>query len=254
MTSSYSKIYQTRDFGIFKFFDENREIKTKHLKNIQNSIQRENRISQNPIIVTPVEGKLFILDGQHRFNACKALNIPVFYTINENPSEYCMIDDQIAKPWTLEDFLHYYVVKGFPEYLKVKSLTEKFEVPFGSIFSLLGSSKSGSSKLVRSGKMKLDEKLESFVEESYDFRKYVIDTYNAEESRKVIYRKDFLLALYWFHRTFKDKSLSLFNILKKCFHDIPTKCTRRGYEEIFIKKYNTGKVSGRAIRHPESRA
>ena len=71
-----NKIMQTTDYDEFTFFHGNRSIDEKRLKVLMESIKTYGLI--NPIVVNQ---KKEIIDGQHRYQSCRNLSIPVRYNV-----------------------------------------------------------------------------------------------------------------------------------------------------------------------------
>lgn len=70
-------IYETNEYGLFKNLSGNRFVD--HSGKIAESM-KERGLLLAPIIVNE---KKEIIDGQNRFEACKKLNLPVYYVIAE---------------------------------------------------------------------------------------------------------------------------------------------------------------------------
>ena len=66
-----TEIRKTNNYPMFKNMIGNREIKDKNYKKLIRSMSEKQLII--PILVNE---KLEIIDGQHRFNACKTLQLP----------------------------------------------------------------------------------------------------------------------------------------------------------------------------------
>ena len=73
-----NKVFQTKDYGVFKRLNGNRIIDKTNLKNILESIKSNNL--EIPIIVNE---KMEICEGQHRFECKKQLNLPVDFIIKD---------------------------------------------------------------------------------------------------------------------------------------------------------------------------
>lgn len=117
-------IFSTIDYDKFRFFDENRELKEFYIKRMMQSIAEKNLLHRYPILVNK---DFYILDGQNRFQAARRLGIPIYYKF-ENMLE---LDDIIMVQvtqlkWGMEDYLHYYAVKGKKEYIAIDSLLKKY--------------------------------------------------------------------------------------------------------------------------------
>ena len=72
-----NKIHTTNKYDFF-ILDGNREIKSVKIKNLTESIKKYGLI--NPININK---KKNILDGQHRYFSCKALNVPLKYIVSD---------------------------------------------------------------------------------------------------------------------------------------------------------------------------
>ncbi len=255
METIFKKIYKTTDYSKFHFYPYNRDIDRGHVENLKKSILRDNRMHLEEIIVVQKEDKFFIHDGQHRFIVCKELKLPVIFAINEKPTEISMIDSQIHLNWSLKDCLKYYCVKEFPEYLKFKSIMETQKIPFHAFFALLGTHKFENSKLFRQGNLKVPQKAESFARNSLDARESIVEKYGAgPEGGQKLYRRDFLLALYWFYKNYPECSNKLFNSLKDSFSKISAKATQEDYEKECIKLYNLVAGRKKGLTHPVDEA
>lgn len=82
------KTYKTNDYSIFKSIMGNRTINLKNVNNIINNIKKNGLL---PTVII-VNEKMEVIDGQHRLQALKELNLPVYYQIKEGLS----INDCIA--------------------------------------------------------------------------------------------------------------------------------------------------------------
>jgi hypothetical protein len=79
-----------------------------------------------------------ILDGQNRYLVCKKNNLPVHYTISEG-NIHDVINLQISKKWTMNDYLHSYCVSGSKPYLELKDIHFKNpNLPLNNLIKLFG--------------------------------------------------------------------------------------------------------------------
>lgn len=118
------KITKTTDYDQFHMTPENRaRISLTHVRKIKQSLQRKNMLDLNPIIV---DADLNIIDGQHRFLAARELGIDIFYMQDDELVSEDIIDLNISNPWKADDYLNYYVQKGYTEYKKVKQFMNEF--------------------------------------------------------------------------------------------------------------------------------
>ena len=126
-------VYRTSDYSQFKFISGNRPVNSAHKENLKKSLQVKQIPS--PIIVNE---KFEIADGQNRFQACKELNLPIYYIVVENIT---MGDVQRlntnSKKWVHTDWLHHYSVRGFKNYLIYNEYQKKYQFGHEDSLSLL---------------------------------------------------------------------------------------------------------------------
>ena len=98
-------IYESKDYDKFKMLDANRKLG--HVQKIIDSIKSVG-VLWVPILVNE---KFEIIDGQHRFAACKALRLPIYYIIQPGLGiKHVMCLNENAKIWALSDYAHGYAV------------------------------------------------------------------------------------------------------------------------------------------------
>jgi hypothetical protein len=130
-------IHKTRDFDKFKFIDGNRKIIKPHLLSLIKSIEDNGYLFG--IIV--VNGAFEIIDGQHRFKACKQLDIPFYYVIKKNYGlDEVHTLNQLTKNWTMDQFMNSYADMGYREYQMYKFFKEKYNFGHAECMSLLSGS------------------------------------------------------------------------------------------------------------------
>jgi hypothetical protein len=58
---------------------------------------------------------MYIVDGQHRLEACRELKIPVYYIIDEKAQEDDLIHlNTVRSNWTLPDYVYFHYQKKAP--------------------------------------------------------------------------------------------------------------------------------------------
>lgn len=115
-------VNSTNDYSIFTQIEGNRVVNKLHVERLKTSFQKSYLMS--PIIVNQ---KYEIIDGQHRFNAAKALGLPVNFIVTNGYGlrEVQMLNTNM-KNWKKEDYLHAYCDLGYEEYLKMKQFMQDF--------------------------------------------------------------------------------------------------------------------------------
>jgi hypothetical protein len=91
---------------MFKKLPGNRGVNIGHVQQLISSIQNENLLKARPILVNE---NLEIVDGQHRLEAAKILQVPIFYEVVEGLAikDVARVNSY-QKNWRLESFLDLY--------------------------------------------------------------------------------------------------------------------------------------------------
>lgn len=116
-------IKKTKEYDMFKFREDNRaEIDQLHVLRLKESIEIRNMLELRPIIVNQ---DFEIIDGQHRLLAAKMLDVEIYYEVQKSLDAQDVILLNTAKAWKLQDYLNFYCVNGFEEYIKLKNYLNK---------------------------------------------------------------------------------------------------------------------------------
>jgi hypothetical protein len=96
-----SDVMKSSDYEKFSILEQNRVVNDKHVNELVVSIQNSGQLT--PIIINE---KFEIIDGQHRFDACRILKIPVMYLISYKTSiNEVILMNNTQKSWKLPDYL-----------------------------------------------------------------------------------------------------------------------------------------------------
>ena len=126
-------IYTTNNYSLFKSIDGNRVLNQLHLKRLKQSIEKNYLFT-----VITVNERYEIIDGQHRFEAAKELNMPVNYIVCEGYGlNEVHILNQNSKIWNAEDYLTGYCDLGITDYLKYKRFKDKYRFGHAECMALL---------------------------------------------------------------------------------------------------------------------
>lgn len=117
-------IKKTRDYSMFKFRNDNREggVKQDHLEELKASIRINNLLDMCPILVN---GKMEVINGQHRLRAAQDLGLEIYYEMNNDLNPIDIVLMNTSKQWQLNDFSNFYVTNHYPEYLKLSDFIKK---------------------------------------------------------------------------------------------------------------------------------
>ena len=76
IASVANTVYKTTEYGLFTKMLGNRDLRNYHVNNLKQSIS-EKQI-EAPILVNELYQ---VINGQHRLESCKKLNLPVYYIV-----------------------------------------------------------------------------------------------------------------------------------------------------------------------------
>lgn len=124
---------KTNDYNLFSLKNNNRPICKKHVDLLAKKIYEKNHTKDCPILVNK---NYEIIDGQHRFEACKKLNLPIYFIMTfEEDDDRLMIEmNVVKKTWVINDYINFYASKGIESYVKIDNLSKKENIP---IFEIL---------------------------------------------------------------------------------------------------------------------
>lgn len=114
------RIYKTKRYGLFKFANGNRPVKTSGAawNRLRDSMLEKGQLE--PALVTK---DFVIINGQHRFEVCKQHNIPFRFTISDkNISAENIADANNARKWGSTDYIHFYASQTDARSLNYKYL------------------------------------------------------------------------------------------------------------------------------------
>ena len=122
---SDTKVYVSSDYGLISFQNGNREISSANYKKLKEKIQKKNMLNFHPLIVNE---NFEIIDGQHRFNVAKELNLPFYFIIADKMLLVDTIDiNTVGQQWTLSDFMKTYCDLNRSPYIALKRFMADFD-------------------------------------------------------------------------------------------------------------------------------
>lgn len=117
-TAKAQIVRETTDYNQFRLIVGNREVKEQNVKSIVNQIAQRGQTI--PILVNE---RLQVIDGQHRLEACRRLNIPVKFIIDKKANLDDVVSTNIVgQKWNFEDFVNRYAIQGNADYLELQKL------------------------------------------------------------------------------------------------------------------------------------
>lgn len=139
-----SECIQTTDYSKFKFSKANRKsLSETHIEKLVRSIRLNGYMHAFPIIVNP---DMLVIDGQHRFNACRRLKMPIFYVVQNNKIENILpLINNTQLKWNIVDWINYYSQNGNENYILFQQFCIKYSLsPTNGIIILFKGKTSGS--------------------------------------------------------------------------------------------------------------
>jgi hypothetical protein len=131
-------IQKTRNYKQFKLLHFNRDINLNHVNSLKIAIETKNKLCVNPIIVN---SDYEVIDGQHRLQAAKELNVDIFYIVDEEYEETDIIIENTNRMlWNESQYVQYYAKKGLADYVFLNELMKYMgeeKLPFNCIRSVL---------------------------------------------------------------------------------------------------------------------
>jgi hypothetical protein len=110
-----TKSNQTSNYDIFSLIKCNRKISKTKVFSLAEKIKLKGQLV--PIMI---DSKFNIYDGQHRFYACKKLNIPVRYDVYDNLTEDHIGElNSTSTTFSTQTWIEHFNNRGFPEYKKL---------------------------------------------------------------------------------------------------------------------------------------
>lgn len=128
----YGQVLRTEDYGQFNYLKENRRINQRNYSKLLSSMKEQQLVI--PILVNE---KFQIIDGQHRFEACRELKMPVYYFIvpGYGISEVKRAN-MVSCNWVKEDFLNMHVSDNVKAYIEFKGLTDRFGISTNNLLKV----------------------------------------------------------------------------------------------------------------------
>ncbi len=147
------EIFDTTDYDAFQLITANREVDKSHVAKLVESIKKENLLHLMPI---KVNMQLEIIDGQHRLEAARILQVPIYYQMaDELTEEHIRTLNANSKNWAGSDYLNYWTVKGRPAYVELSRFMKHHpRIKLTSARYLVGANNPGPGAEFKDGRFK----------------------------------------------------------------------------------------------------
>lgn len=225
------KVYKTTNYSLFKTIKGNREIDSAHLKKLIASISKRNLLSEHPIVVS---NTYKVIDGQHRLESAKALEVPIYYTVvDKGGLEEVLMLNNAQKNWTVKDFLDSHIARGNANYIILKDFVTQYSLPVSVGVSIL-SKNSGhrAMALFRDGGFEVVRE-----KEAYEIGQMLVEYRRYADSG--CYRsKDFITAIIYMHDHAPVPHFQMIQKLIKTGRMIEKQMSVKEYLRSFEEIYN----------------
>jgi hypothetical protein len=131
-----SQVFTTYDYALFSPIDGNRVKSLLHINRLKKSM-RQNYL----FTIIIVNDQYEIIDGQHRFDVIKELNLPLHYVVCTGYGlDEVHILNQNSKTWNIDDYLTGYCSLGYKQYIKYAEFKKKHGIGHQECLNILGGS------------------------------------------------------------------------------------------------------------------
>jgi hypothetical protein len=138
------QVHTSKDYTLFSSLKGNRTINKLHLKRLKKSMT-DNYL----FTVITVNENYQIIDGQHRFNAIRELELPVNYVICKGYGlKEIQVLNQNSKTWNADDYLTGYCNLGNKHYMKYKEFKNRYGFGHNETMSMLTGYTSGNGSVI----------------------------------------------------------------------------------------------------------
>jgi len=227
-------IKKTKQYDIFNFREDNRDkIDQGHVQRLIQSIKARNLLELRPICVN---GKMEVIDGQHRLLAAKALDVEIYYQMDKGLTASDVILMNVAKAWSITDYLNFYVKNEYEEYKKLDSFIKKNKISLRIALTLIMGQGREVGKTYRDGEFKfIEENFGNDIETCWETIDYV-KKMNGFSGFTMSSRFWKCLIKLVRHAHFNKKKW--FDNLPKMIERFTPKATTEDYMRLFMEVHN----------------
>ena len=134
MVKQTHQVHTTTDYFLFKSIEGNRNKNLMHINRLRDSMT-ENYL----FTIIIVNEKYEIIDGQHRFEVIKELNLPMHYIICKGYGlNEVHVLNQNSKTWKSDDYLEAYCNLNYPHYVNYNIFKNRYQMGHKLCMAILG--------------------------------------------------------------------------------------------------------------------
>lgn len=122
-----AELYETTEYGVFVLDHKNRPINEGKVHSFMKDFKTGKFFMKEfPAIV---DDNFVVLDGQHRYEACRRLSLPFFFRFSHELTLYNVVDVQVNAGWTTNDYLHAFVKQDKMDYIILQRFVKRYNMP-----------------------------------------------------------------------------------------------------------------------------
>jgi len=232
------QIQSTKDYSMFKKMEGNRHLDKFHLKKLCSAIEKDNQLDVHPIIVNK---ELYVIDGQHRLEAAKALGLNIFYIQSDTVTDLHVIDGNVnQKSFEVENYIDYFAIKEKnPIYIQLKSMLQSTGLkPKAFLTLILGVVSPNILEFLKTGKFQFPNKEDpkKILDFYFEFLAYVKD--KRLKPISMFTNHNFTRAFRWLHQTNGFETGILFKKLDLRWFDLKPQRAAEDWYTLLINIYN----------------
>lgn len=144
---------KTTNYNQFKFRKDNRDIVLGYIERLKASINKIGYDLSKPITVNE---SMVILDGQHRFHACKDLGLPIIYSIRPangvSDADVMLELNRTQAIWRLNEYLQHFSKSGIKSHVEILEFENTYKLGVSTSIRLCCKTNSSQSTAIRMGK------------------------------------------------------------------------------------------------------
>ena len=226
-----TEIKKTNNYNMFKNIMGNRELRGTNYNRLIQSMQKRQLVI--PILCNE---KMEIIDGQHRYEVCRELGLPLYYYVIDGYGiDEVKRANLVGCNWVIDDYLKLNIEIGKEAYIEFKRIKDEYNISSSQLLDIFANYQGVSLKEVRmifeDGSFDLDgvNKVLDFLEKLKDFEGF--KEHNSYSFTKA------LLKLYslneYDHRIMKKR-------IEKQPYKLEKRASYRDYIELLVDIYNYG--------------
>lgn len=161
-----------------------------HVAELMRQIEEENLLIAHPILVNEFGG---LIDGQHRLEAARRLNVPIFfYIVPQLTAKHLSKLNSLQRNWAVADYVHSH--NNSPAYKVLEEYAERYDLSISQTLALLGYSSGADRQALKNGslsELSVDDRLAA--DRAGAISKYLRESCGVDKGRATT--KKFLAAL-----------------------------------------------------------